>query len=385
MNWRELSAVVFGEAMKGNISKNRLRPEIFHSPYNEGIEALGDNTSLMKILGLDAYQSAEYAGQLVNGTGPEIDWVRSLEEAHANAVSAKTFRRFADKLEKNEDIDWSEVNDAIARNQSLLGETFTTLDRVNHEIPLWMKSGVKFFDYWTGGLPEVGVVNIAGRPKVGKTTLVMGLARKWVKANPNRQVAIFTLEMLSSQFKARFMQLYPDISEEEMKRIHITDMPVNPHQAISAAAAIPDLGLVILDFADLMVDGEIAEAQMSSLYRTLATGAKKLNACFVLLSQLSRSYSGGIPRPNHVRYTGLAEALVVLNYMLYVPWNDYFELKDQDTLPVMDGYGYIIRWFSRFETAQHAGFPGAISVPFSGKEGWDLDAQGKWHTLEKFS
>lgn len=386
MNWRDTSELVFGYLLEGKISPTRVRPEMFHSPYDDGLDYLSQDkrNELALAIGFDALASAKYAAETIS-MDSGLDLVRLLEQAHANAVSSKALRKLAEQLERNSEVDWSRVNAIAYANALAQGETFTPLSEVNHEIPLWKKTGIAFFDHWNGGFPAIGVVNIAGRPKVGKTTLVMGIARSWVREHPTEQVAVFTLEMMASQFKARFIQLYPEITEEEMSRIQITDMPVNPHEAISLSAGVQNLGLVIMDFADLMVSGEIAEAQMSSLYRALAAGAKTLNTCICLISQLSGSYTGGVPRPFHVRYTRLAEALVVLNLMLYVPWNDYFELKDEEILPVMDGYGYVIRWFSRFENPQYAGLPLAIRVPFEGKRGWKLDAQGKDHDLRKFS
>lgn len=247
----------------------------------------------------------------------------------------------------------------------------------------WKRTGIKFLDYFNGGVPTVGLVNIAGRPKVGKTTLVIEIAVCMAREHPEENFVVFTLEMTNSQFKNRALTIFPDLTEDVLDRILVADKYHTATQSIAVAAGVENLGGVVIDFADLMIMGNVGEQETADLYKVLAHGAKKLNTPIILLSQLSRKYEGGIPRPNMVRYSSLAEALSVMNIMLYVGWNDSFPLMDENTLPVTPGKGWVIRWFSRFPTRKYPNLPLAIEVDFDGKTGWDINQEGRPITLEK--
>jgi len=411
MQWLDASEVVFGALLKGTLSPQRVQRETLHPPYDRGHDLVGDKAALVKEIGVDAMQSAMHSITSLNGTAPNdakvqcefcqswvnpyescpkcgaeakgIDWVQVLEESFANYQTAEKLKKYVGRLEKNEPVDFSGIQKAIQENLARRGSAFVTLDQISDEQVMWKSSGIKFIDDHIGGYPQSGVVNIAGRPKVGKTTLIIGMVYSYVKAHPDENVAVFSLEMSGQMFKYRFKELYPDITPEEQRRIKVTDGFVSASKAIAMCSSIPDLGVAFMDFADLMVSGEVTETQTTALYRTLANGSKELNIPVILISQLSGSYTGGIPRPFHIRYSRLIEALVVMNLMLYVPWNDYFELKDADTLPPLDQHGYVIKWFCRYGTSAHSGEPGAILVEFEGASGWNLKEDGRWVSLAK--
>jgi hypothetical protein len=139
---------------------------------------------------------------------------------------------------------------------------------------------------------------------------------------------------------------------------------------------------VIIDFADYLIRGEVTESKTAELYRILAIGSKQLKCPVVLLSQLSRSYQGGIPRPYHVRYSSLTEAFAWLNIMLYNPSFDFYEERDADVLPIKDKVAYMCVWKCRGGFRLHReDSPGAIAVPFIGARGWGN--KSKWFSLKK--
>jgi hypothetical protein len=115
-------------------------------------------------------------------------------------------------------------------------------------------------------------------------------------------------------------------------------------------------------------------------------GAKQLHCPIVALAQLSGNYQGGVPRPQYLRYTRLAEALAWQIIMLYNPSEDYFaDDTDSDLLPIVDGFGYAICWKVRGGFRKHKGeSPGAISIPFKGSKGWHPKDEGRWFSLRKF-
>jgi replicative DNA helicase len=269
------------------------------------------------------------------------------------------------------------------------GGDFISLSEIEAgEVP-FKETGFTAIDEHLGGLPIVGQVIVAAPPGTGKTTFMTGLASCWVKKNPMDSVAIFTLEMMKAEIKLRFNET-SNLSIEEQGRIQINDAIISPEEVVSKASTIENLGLVCIDFADLLIKGETTESTMAHIYRTFMLGAKQLGCPVVLLSQLNRGYSGGIPRPNDIRYTGLAEALAWMILMLYNPSTDWFgeedtqNNKNNKNLPIREGTSYIICWKSRGGFRKHKDdSPGAIQLQFKGERGWRTNDAGRWFSLRK--
>jgi hypothetical protein len=59
--WLENSEIVFGLLLDGRISRTLANPEIFHPPYNEGVELIKTGLETEKLIlkvGIDAIRSA---------------------------------------------------------------------------------------------------------------------------------------------------------------------------------------------------------------------------------------------------------------------------------------------------------------------------------------
>lgn len=386
MNWLDTSTICFGLILANELPKSQFRPELFHAPYDDGFKLLQDDEDRSKIVnavGLDFYRSAHQSVENFNGEVKEVDFGKMLEEKAEYYLAGEKLQYISRQLQRGDEPQWAEISDIVTKAQIGSGQRFTPMGDIKAvDFPV-KKCGVRPIDYHLGGLPEVGMTLLAGRPKVGKTTLMLEFAEKWVETHKDDVVAIFTLEMLKEQLKKRFGQISNGTSKDKINRILVCDEPVGPHQIVSWSAGIENLGLLIVDFADLMSDKEVTEQIMTMIYRTLAQGAKKLRCSVLLLAQLSGGYQGGIPRPHHVRYSRLTEALASLHLMLHNPTTNFYENyndKSKD-LPVIDGRGYIVCWLSRWGTPHGDEFPGAIQIPFSGRTGWDLRKTGRWHYL----
>jgi hypothetical protein len=102
----------------------------------------------------------------------------------------------------------------------------------------------------------------------------------------------------------------------------------------------------------------------------------------VLLSQLNRNYTGGLPRPIHLRYTGLAEAVSWGIWMTYNPYTE-FHACDDSILPPLTDKGYILAWKMRGGMQRHDNKPGAICLGWNGATGWAEDCeQTDWFLLK---
>ena len=346
----------------------------------------GDITTLIERVGLDPVQSALHAEQSVNGTGNLADWIGLLERSKRDYEASIKLEKMAHKLQSGDGaIDWSSITSIAAKAQEGIGNGLIPMSEVTAmEIPFKL-TGFKPIDAHFGGVPEIGQVLIAGAPGSAKTTLMLEIIACWVKKYTEETAVIFTLEMMAPELKMRLMEVY-HLTEEEMSRILIEDTPLTPDETISKAATVEHLGIVGVDFADLLLSGETSESAMSYIYRTYMLGAKALRCPILLIAQLSGNYQGGIPRPQHIRWTRLAEALAWAIFMLYNPNTTWFSEEDNldnEILPLVLNHAYIIGWKFRGGFRVHKeDSPGAIQVRFNGTNGWDFRNAGKWFPIK---
>ena len=111
----------------------------------------------------------------------------------------------------------------------------------------------------------------------------------------------------------------------------------------------------------------------------LAMLAKKTGIPVLLICQLNRStYVSGMPRINHIRYSGMAEMMAAMIILVYNPNNILADGTDSKALPPVEGKGYLIEGKSRFGFKHHS--PGAAQVDWDGLMGWGVDA-GDWFVV----
>jgi replicative DNA helicase len=162
------------------------------------------------------------------------------------------------------------------------------------------------------------------------------------------------------------------LDDEEKKNIILCDEQMDAEELYTygcqLAALHPDLYFIGVDFADLLVSGEEDDAKVGRIYRTMAKLAKVTHVPVMLLSQLNREYVGGIPRITNLRYSGLAEAMGALIFLLYNPGQVWVKQGGDERLPVRDGRAYIIVGKSRFGFRE--GGVGAIEVNWNGINSW---------------
>jgi len=247
-----------------------------------------------------------------------------------------------------------------------------------------IKTGFVAMDKHFGGIPEIGLILLAAPPKTGKSWTMANLATCFIREHKDKNVMIFTIEMIAEELKLRFSK--SKLTKEEEDRIFVDDGILTPEEIISRASTIGNLGIVMVDFADLLIQGETTESSTAHIYRTFMTGAKKLHCPILLLAQLSRKYTGGIPRPHHIRWSGLAEALAWAIFMIYNPNQDWFaEDTTSELLPPVKNRSYLIGWAIRggFPEIHKDDSPGAVSIPFKGTVGWKTTDEGRWFSLSK--
>jgi len=386
LTWLENSEIAFGLILNGKLSLTTVRPEQFHIPYNDGVKLLKDGVAkedIISAIGLDAYQAAVEAANTINGAS-NLSWAEMLEKSFIYYDAGARLEKFSKKLQKGEDIDWSEITYIANKAQTNISSGYIPMTKIEGGEVSFIKTGWQVFDEHIGGFPEVGLVIIGGNAGSGKTYSMTKLAASFVKMHPTKKVALNELEQEAKEIRARINET-ENISEEELERIIIDDNPTRTiEQIISKCATIENLGLVMIDYVDYLVHGETTEPVMSGIYRTAVLGSKQLHCPIVLYAQLT-GYESGIPKPRHIRWTRLAHGLTWMLCMVYNPATDEhdFSTNEDEYLPATPNTAYMIVWKVKGGFRKHLeDSPGAIAIPFRGDKGWH-NTKGRWFSLKK--
>ncbi len=212
-------------------------------------------------------------------------------------------------------------------------------------------SGFSALDDMTGGLQKGDLVIVAARPSMGKTALVTGMALHAAIAN-QVPCAMFSLEMSKQQVVQRMLcseglvdlgrLLRGRLQDDDFGRLaqaagHLNTAPlwIDDSGSVSILemrakarrlkADQPELGLIVVDYIQLMtggVDSENRQQEVSAISRGLKALAKELNVPIVALSQLSRAVEQRAdhrPQLSDLRESGSIEQDADLVMFLYRP------------------------------------------------------------------
>lgn len=234
-------------------------------------------------------------------------------------------------------------------------------------------SGWYDLDEMTGGFQKGDLVIVAARPSMGKTAMVTGCA---LHASISQQVpvAIFSLEMSKEQLVQRMLcsealvdlgrLLKGRLNDDDFVRLaqaagHLNSAPVWIDESGSLSvlemrakarrlkAEQPDLGLIIIDYIQLMQAGggvaENRQQEVSAISRGLKGLAKELGVPILALSQLSRAVEQRAdhrPQLSDLRESGSLEQDADLVMFLYRP--EYYLTKEEAAEKGLQGKAEII-------------------------------------------
>ena len=232
-------------------------------------------------------------------------------------------------------------------------------------------SGYRGLDEITYGWQKSDLVIIAARPSVGKTAFVLTMARN-MAVDHHIPVAIFSLEMSSTQLVKRIMisetglsaekirgaskmtdnewaQLNKGLVQLEKSELWIDDTPgLSIFEFRSKARRLVrnnKVQLIIIDYLQLMTGPPelkgMREQEVSTISRSLKTIAKELNVPIIALSQLNRMVEtrGGNKRPqlSDLRESGAIEQDADIVMFIHRP--EKVGTADENTYP---GYTQLI-------------------------------------------
>ena len=181
-----------------------------------------------------------------------------------------------------------------------------------------LATGLVDLDRQILGLNEGELILIASRPGMGKTSIAMNIAMNAAKTS-GKAVAVFNLEMSREQLAIRMLSgeslvnsqklLKGNLNQEEWRRIvaaagaiSATKIMIDDNPSLSVAdmnaqcRRVPDLGLVVVDYLQLMQSaggkgggGESRQQIVADISRMLKIMAKELAVPVLCMSQLSRA------------------------------------------------------------------------------------------------
>lgn len=205
--------------------------------------------------------------------------------------------------------------------KSILVRAVEKIDTLYHsgDAITGLPTGLSDLDEMTSGLQPSDLVIVAGRPSMGKTTLVMNMAEH-AAIETNKPVLVFSMEMPADSLAMRMMSSLGRIDQHKIRTgklddddwprvtsavhmlseapLFIDDTPaLSPAELRARARRLAkehgSLGLIVVDYLQLMqVPGSSSEnrtAEISEISRSLKALAKELQVPMVALSQLNRS------------------------------------------------------------------------------------------------
>jgi replicative DNA helicase len=179
-------------------------------------------------------------------------------------------------------------------------------------------SGFRDIDRITSGFQEGNLIIVAARPSMGKSALGLCMAAN-LGVRKGTPVALFTLEMSKSEVTQRLMCSEAKVESQRLRtgKLAADDWPrltaacdklakapiyvddtgsITMMEIRSKARRLkqkhPELGLIIVDYLQLMTSGTSAEnrvQEVSQISRSLKVLARDLDVPIIALSQLSRA------------------------------------------------------------------------------------------------
>ena len=254
----------------------------------------------------------------------DIDELLDYSEAQLFEIAEGNIKKETTKLNLLIKEAIHQIEEASKREDSLSGvpSGFTKLDRI------------------TSGWQRSDLIIIAARPSMGKTALVLSMARN-MAVDHKQPVAIFSLEMASLQLVNRLIVAETELPSDRIRNgrleqyeweqleykikslveapIYIDDTPAISIFELRAKCRrlknLYDVQVIILDYLQLMSgSGDNKgnrEQEVSNISRALKGIAKELNIPIIALSQLNRSVElrSGNKRPqlSDLRESGAIE------------------------------------------------------------------------------
>jgi len=402
-----LGAIMLEKEKLSDVLETLPQPECFyvdaHQRIFAAIRRLSDSGKPVDILTvteeLRRTDELELAGGHFYITRLTMNVVSSANAvAHAHIIKEKFIQReliricgqiVADSFEDRSDVftllddaetALYEISNNYLRNnftslQDVIVETIKQIEESKNdkEDVTGVPSGYASLDAITGGWQKSDLIILAARPSVGKTAFALNLAMNAaMDAHKPGGVAIFSLEMSSSQIVKRMLSAVTEVRLENITRGRLEDYEfeqINHRMDKLARAPIflddqaglnifelrakcrrlktkHDIKMVVIDYLQLMhgpnEKGGNREQEISKISRELKALAKELDIPVIALSQLSRAVEGRnnkIPMLSDLRESGAIEQDADMVMFIYRP--EYHGIENNEMGQAFSGETHI--------------------------------------------
>ncbi len=238
------------------------------------------------------------------------------------------------------DISQQRIEGKFIRMGEIIKDSIEAIDKLyqRKEHVTGLATGFHDFDTKTAGLQPSDLIVVAGRPSMGKSAFVSGIAEH-VCVVLKKPVAFFSLEMSKEQLVQRMLCSHARVDAQKVRTgylshadwpkltsaagklsdapLFIDDTPAMTVLELRAKArrlkAQQHIELVVVDYLQLMdarARAESRQQEISEISRSLKALARELNVPVIAISQLSRaveSRTGNRPQLSDLRESGAIE------------------------------------------------------------------------------
>ncbi len=331
---------------------------------NGVLEKIGGNNKLVELVeNVSSTASIEQVANLISDKFIRRQLIRSGNEVvQLGFDNTQKTNEVLDKAEqKIFAISQEKPTKGLTQASEILTSTFNEIEaRSLGKEELGIKTLFYDLDALTQGLQRSDLIIVAGRPSMGKTSLVLNMARN-VAQSQDLPVCVFSLEMSKEQLTYRLLSLEVGIESGRLKTGRLTpeqwpllgegidslsQYPIfiddKPNLSVLEMRALcrrlmaeqkKDLGLIVIDYLQLMEgttpDNRVQE--LSRITRGLKGMARELNVPVIALSQLSRgveSRTNKRPLLSDLRESGSIEQDADLVCMIYR--DEYYNPETED-------------------------------------------------------
>ena len=319
---------------------------------NGSLEFIGGNNRLVELVeNVSSTASIEQVANLISDKFLRRQLIRSGNEViQLGFDQSQATNEILDKAEqKIFEISQEKPSKGLTQAGEILTNTYNEIESraLGTSIP---GIPVDFYDLdaMTNGFQRSDLIILAGRPSMGKTSMVLNLTKN-VAQSQGLPVCIFSLEMSKEQLTYRLLSMEIGIESGRLRsgRLRDDEWPIltegmdilkkcpifiddKPNLSVLEMRSLcrrliaeqgKELGMIIIDYLQLMegtTDNRVQE--LSRITRGLKAMARELNVPVVALSQLSRgveSRTSKRPMMSDLRESGSIEQDADLVLMLY--------------------------------------------------------------------
>jgi replicative DNA helicase len=365
------------------------------------IYSKGDNVDLVSVTyglqakGFDGQEMLKYLTKLTLYAGSGVfaeRWAMQLADGYMrrelNKLSVEMVGKTADLSNDTDDLicyQSARVEDIISH--AMLDVEVAPIEQVTDESlrltkeriearlkgkPSGMETGIEDLDTLLGGVKKKKLYIFAGRPGMGKTSVLIAAGKNVAKRGG--RVMICSLEMTKEEIADKMILSECDVDSERYRdgflnkqelqeleqakqrvdalKVYIDDKTGLTTRKLRSKLALRKrkggVDMLIIDYIQLMVSSEKKgnrEQEVSEITRDLKSISKDYDIAVIALSQLNREVEkrpGKIPQLSDLRESGSIEQDADLVGFLYRPEYYHMESFPNDPMQSTNGIGQII-------------------------------------------